>query len=54
MPVGALLTHVAQAGVTAGYPSALSNWKGDAAMKFAVDAVKAFEAKVRGGEGAKP
>ncbi len=46
-PLGALVTHVTQTGVTAGYPSALNIWGGEAAMKFAVEAVKEFEAKVR-------
>lgn len=44
--VGALLTHVAQAGAKAGYGEDLSAWTGPA-IPFAVEAVKAFENQVR-------
>jgi hypothetical protein len=44
--VGALLTHVAQAGAKAGYGEDLSAWAGPA-IPFAVEAVKAFETQVR-------
>ena len=43
---GALLAHVTQAGVKAGYTSNMSDWNGPA-IPFAVDAVKAFEQTVR-------
>jgi hypothetical protein len=43
---GALLTHVAQAGATAGYGTDISRWAGPA-IPFAVDAVKQFESKLR-------
>lgn len=45
-PVGALLTHVAQAGAKAGYGDDISRWNGPA-LTFAVTAVKGFEATVR-------
>jgi hypothetical protein len=41
-PRGALLAHVTQAGVKAGYSANLTEWAGPA-IAFAVDAVKAFE-----------
>jgi hypothetical protein len=40
---GALLAHVTQAGVKAGYPHDLTKWDGPA-IAFAVEAVKEFEA----------
>ncbi len=43
---GALLAHVTQAGVKAGYTANLSDWTGPA-IPFAVDAVKAFEQTAR-------
>lgn len=43
---GALLTHVTQAGVKAGYTANMTEWVG-AAIPFAVDAVKEFELTVR-------
>lgn len=43
---GALLAHVTQAGVKAGYTANLSDWAGPA-IPFAVDAVKEFEQTVR-------
>lgn len=43
---GALLQHVTQAGVRAGYAADISAWAGPA-IPFAVDAVKEFEAKCR-------
>lgn len=45
-PVGALLTHVAQAGAKAGFGDDISRWNGPA-LTFAVSAVKSFEATVR-------
>jgi len=45
-PVGALLTHVVQAGVKAGFGDDISRWDGPA-VTFAVSAVKAFEATAR-------
>jgi hypothetical protein len=45
-PRGALLAYVVQAGMKAGYPANLEDWDGDA-IRFAVDAVKAFEKKLR-------
>lgn len=45
-PRGALLAHVTQAGVKAGYSPNLTEWAG-AAIKFAVDAVKEFDAAAR-------
>jgi hypothetical protein len=47
--VGALLTHVTQAGVKAGYTANISEWTGPA-IQLAVDAVKEFEQSVRTGE----
>ena len=44
--VGALLSHVAQAGVKAGYGDDITTWDGPA-IPFAVDAVKSFEANLR-------
>jgi hypothetical protein len=41
-PLGALLTHVTQAGVKAGYSANMTEWTGPA-IQFAVDAVKAFD-----------
>ncbi len=43
---GALLAYVVQAGVKAGYPANLEHWD-KAAIRFAVDAVKAFEKNLR-------
>lgn len=43
---GALLAHVTQAGIKAGYTANMSDWAG-AAIPFAVDAVKEFEQTVR-------
>ena len=43
---GALLAHVTAAGVRAGYTANMSEWSG-AAIPFAVDAVRAFDAGVR-------
>jgi hypothetical protein len=43
---GALLAHVTQAGVKAGYVANMSEWTG-AAIPFAVDAVKEFEQSIR-------
>lgn len=43
---GALLAHVTQAGVKAGYSANMSDWSGPA-LPFAVDAVKEFEQNVR-------
>ena len=40
--VGALLAHVTQAGVKAGFTANMTEWNGPA-IPFAVDAVKAFE-----------
>jgi hypothetical protein len=45
-PVGALLAHVTQAGVKAGFAADVAGWSGPAIV-FAVDAVKAFEQSVR-------
>lgn len=44
--VGALLAHVTQAGVKAGYTANMIEWSGPA-IPFAVDAVKEFEQTVR-------
>jgi len=41
--LGALLSHVSQAGVKAGYGDDITHWTGPA-IQFAVDAVKTFEA----------
>jgi hypothetical protein len=46
---GALLAHVTQAGVKAGYTANLSDWAGPA-IPFAVDAVKEFEQTLRQGK----
>jgi hypothetical protein len=46
---GALLAHVTQAGVKAGYTANLADWTGPA-IPFAVEAVKEFEQSVRGGK----
>lgn len=43
---GALLAHVTQAGVKAGYAADLAQWSGPA-IEFAVEAVKAYEAELR-------
>ena len=48
-PRGALLAHVTQAGVKAGYTANLNDWTGPA-IPFAVDAVKEFEQAVRQGK----
>lgn len=45
---GALLAHVTQAGVKAGYTANMSDWAGPA-IPFAVNAVKQFEQSIRGG-----
>ena len=45
-PRGALLAHVTQAGVKAGYSPNLTEWAGPA-IKFAVDTVKEFDAAAR-------
>jgi hypothetical protein len=45
--VGALLSHVTQAGVKAGYGDDLGKWDGPA-IPFAVETVKAFEATLKG------
>lgn len=47
--VGALLAHVTQAGVKAGYSANMTEWAGPA-IPFAVDAVKAFEQTLRSGK----
>ncbi len=44
--VGALLAHVAQAGVKAGYGDDISRWSGPA-IGFAVEVVKHFETRLR-------
>lgn len=44
---GALLAHVTQAGVKAGYTANMTDWTGPA-IPFAVDAVKEFESSIRG------
>jgi hypothetical protein len=44
---GALLSHVTQAGVKAGYTANMTEWAGPA-IPFAVDAVKEFEQTLRG------
>lgn len=48
-PVGALLAHVTQAGVKAGYTANMSEWTGPA-IQFAVDAVKEFDQTARQGK----
>ena len=50
---GALLAHVTQAGVKAGYTANMSDWTGPA-IPFAVDAVKEFEQTMRQGEAGTP
>lgn len=45
--VGALLAHVTQAGVKAGFGADMSSWDGPA-IPFAVSAVKEFEGQTRG------
>lgn len=45
-PRGALLAHVTQAGVKAGYSANLTEWAG-AAIAFAVEAVKEFDQSAR-------
>lgn len=50
---GALLAHVTQAGVKAGYTADMTEWTGPA-IQFAVDAVKEFEQSVRGGAKTEP
>jgi hypothetical protein len=45
--VGALLTHVAQAGIQAGYGEDITKWSGPA-IPFAVDLVKRFETSLAG------
>lgn len=44
--LGALLSHVSQAGVKAGYGDDITRWSGPA-IQFAVDTVKQFEAGLR-------
>ena len=44
--VGALLSHVAQAGEQAGFGNDISRWNGPA-IQFAVDAVKSFESSLK-------
>ncbi|MFO0821700.1 MAG: Rad52/Rad22 family DNA repair protein [Gemmataceae bacterium] len=46
---GALLSHVTQAGVKAGYTANMADWTGPA-IPFAVEAVKEFEQTIRGGK----
>lgn len=48
--MGALLSHVAQAGVKAGYGDDISKWSGPA-IQFAVESVKSFEASLKSGLG---
>jgi hypothetical protein len=43
---GALLAHVTQSGIKAGYTANLADWSGPA-IAFAVDAVKEFEQSIR-------
>jgi hypothetical protein len=45
-PVGALLAHVTQTGVKAGYSANMTEWAGPA-IQMAVDAVKEFEQSLR-------
>ncbi len=47
--VGALLSHVTQVGVKAGFTANMSDWTGPA-IGFAVDVVKEFEQSVRQGK----
>lgn len=48
-PVGALLAHVTQAGVKAGYTANMSEWAGPA-IQFAVDVVREFDQNARQGK----
>lgn len=48
-PVGALLAHVTQSGVKAGYTANMTEWVGPA-IQFAVEAVKEFEQSLRAGK----
>ncbi len=48
-PVGALLAHVTQAGVKAGFTANMSEWNGPA-IQFAVDAVREFDQTARQGK----
>ncbi|HEY1186476.1 MAG TPA: Rad52/Rad22 family DNA repair protein [Gemmata sp.] len=48
-PVGALLAHVTQAGVKAGYTANMSEWAGSA-IQFAVDVVREFDQNARHGK----
>jgi hypothetical protein len=45
-PVGAVLSHVAQAGAAAGYGEDITTWTGPA-IQFAAETVKEFEANLR-------
>ena len=45
-PVGALLAHVTQAGIRAGFTADITSWSGHA-IPFAVTAVKEFESQLR-------
>lgn len=47
--VGALLAHVTQAGVKAGFTANMSEWSGPA-IQFAVDAVREFDQSARQGK----
>ena len=47
---GALLAHVTQAGVRAGYSANMTDWTGPA-IPFAVEAVKEFDQSLRAGKG---
>ncbi|MBP3954979.1 hypothetical protein J8F10_06750 [Gemmata sp. G18] len=47
-PVGALLAHVTQEGVKAGYTANMSDWTGPA-IQFAVDTVRKFDQAARQG-----
>ncbi|MDY3551574.1 Rad52/Rad22 family DNA repair protein [Gemmata sp. JC717] len=48
-PVGALLAHVTQAGVKAGYTANMVEWTGPA-IQFAVDVVREFDQNARQGK----
>lgn len=48
-PVGALLAHVTQAGVKAGFTANLNEWTGPA-IQFAVDVVREFDQNARQGK----
>jgi hypothetical protein len=50
-PRGALLAHVTQAGIKAGYSANITEWSG-AAIAFAADAVKEFEQSARAAKAA--